>query len=83
LELLALGGNKIDDTSIASLVGCRELAGLSLNSVAITDIGLRHVEKMDGLKRLIISGSSSLSEEGIGTLQRKRPRLTIDWTRRY
>lgn len=78
LEQLALGSNRIDDSSLAALVGCTEIKALSLDSVAATDVGLRHLEKMPNLKELRITGSGSLTSEGIKAYKRKRPQVRVD-----
>lgn len=76
LEEFSAHGVQITDNSIRPLRDLK-LKSLRLSNTSVTDAGLRHIEEMDGLRLLSISGVA-ITRDGINSLSRKKPRLQIN-----
>jgi hypothetical protein len=64
---LILDSPKIDDAGLAQL-GSIELEGLTAKGTTITDVGLRHLERVRGLKMVRLDGSH-ITDAGLESLR--------------
>lgn len=78
LELLNLFGNHVTDAGIAHLSRLKNLRELSLDFTDIGDACLKHLEGIKGLEKLSLK-STKVTRAGIGALQKRRPKLNIEY----
>jgi Leucine-rich repeat (LRR) protein len=78
LRRLSLSATKIDDKALLQLQQLPKLEELSLYNCAITDEGVPALAKLKGLKRLMFSDTTKLSEAGRQKLGEALPDTHIE-----
>ncbi len=66
------------DEELKHISELQQIQSMSLYAASITDDGLRHLERMPALKKLLLVGASQISDDGLERLKRVKPNLEID-----
>ncbi|HUG67856.1 MAG TPA: hypothetical protein VMM76_08890 [Pirellulaceae bacterium] len=78
LKSLFLNRTRVDDKSIAALRSMTTLEHLDLTRTKVTDAGLKHLESLPNLRKLVLR-RSLVTKSGYDAFRQAHPSISVSW----